>query len=299
MGQNEPADSPLHAAALHLIVAKSSVLQDVWSGMSYTLDEPPVGGDLSAHILISNVISLHISLWKLLIGDCHLRMGRVTSIQSKVLPLTHTTLTHLLNQLYDVTRRFRPVWHAKCMSAVSEEQADHHSGDRKASSSRNGGRQLLQAWLRLELILVRTCVMLHAEVVRRVAGPSHIASAMHAASKLLATNLRRECGVDSDSPLMEAVLSACGVDHTEMLWDPVEPMAHGHARWERFAFNTLQGRALPGCSYWGCCNLLGFSETMLPTKLCSGCRRARYCSVQCQQSAWVLNGHGEVCGGGG
>lgn len=289
MGSNEPVNSPLHAAALDLIISKSSVLKDVWSGMNYTLDKQPVGGDLS-------LISLHITLWKLRVGDCHLRLDRMATTQSKEMPLTLPTLTHVLNQVYDVTRRFRPMWHAKCMSAVSEELADHHSGDRKASCSSNGGHQPVQAWLRLELILIRTCVVLQAELVWRDLEASHIASALHAALKLLATNLRQECGVDSDSPLMEAVLSACGLDHAGVLWHPSERMARGHAQWERFAFNNLQGRALPGCSYWGCCNLLGFSETMLPTKLCSGCRRARYCSVECQQFAWVLNGHRQVCG---
>lgn len=62
-----------------------------------------------------------------------------------------------------------------------------------------------------------------------------------------------------------------------------------------FAVETFHGRLLPGCCHLGCVNLAGVSEAALPTLLCSGCRGARYCSVECQRAAWLEGGHGMVC----
>lgn len=67
--------------------------------------------------------------------------------------------------------------------------------------------------------------------------------------------------------------------------------------WERFAAQVPDvsfPRMLPGCSSWLCTNVTGCCESALPTRLCSGCRRARYCSEECHQKAWV-NGHREIC----
>lgn len=66
------------------------------------------------------------------------------------------------------------------------------------------------------------------------------------------------------------------------------------SRWKRHVCGNLQGRVLPGCSYWDCTNLGGFSEAALSTCLCGGCKRARYCCKDCQRAAWV-EGHREVC----
>lgn len=66
--------------------------------------------------------------------------------------------------------------------------------------------------------------------------------------------------------------------------------------WETCLSSRFQGRLLPGCSRLGCLNLSGVSEAALPTLLCSGCRRARYCGVECQRAAWVDEGHRSVCG---
>lgn len=67
------------------------------------------------------------------------------------------------------------------------------------------------------------------------------------------------------------------------------------ASFERHALLHFQGRLLPGCCYLGCTNLGGVSEAALPTLLCSGCRRARYCSGECQRAAWVEGGHSSSC----
>lgn len=64
--------------------------------------------------------------------------------------------------------------------------------------------------------------------------------------------------------------------------------------WERWVCADLRGRVLPGCCYWGCTNMSGFSEAVLSTRLCSGCKRVRYCCEGCQKGAW-LEGHKEEC----
>lgn len=71
------------------------------------------------------------------------------------------------------------------------------------------------------------------------------------------------------------------------------------AVWDAYALGRFHGRLLPGCSHLGCTNTSGVSEACLDTRLCSGCRRARYCSVACQRAAWVEGGHSDVCGRGG
>lgn len=66
------------------------------------------------------------------------------------------------------------------------------------------------------------------------------------------------------------------------------------ADWQTY---TLQfnGRMLPGCSNMLCQNLTGFHELHLNSKLCSGCRRVRYCCNKCQKEAWILGKHNAVC----
>lgn len=80
------------------------------------------------------------------------------------------------------------------------------------------------------------------------------------------------------------------------------PMIHAeHERkvtmaWERYAFHCIDSRLLPGCCNLGCTVLAGVSESSLPTQLCSGCRRMRFCSNMCQRKAWCVGGHALVCG---
>lgn len=65
--------------------------------------------------------------------------------------------------------------------------------------------------------------------------------------------------------------------------------------WGKYALEHLHGRLLPGCCHLGCTNLSGVSEAALLTLLCSGCKRARYCSVECQRAAWIEGGHRDIC----
>lgn len=49
------------------------------------------------------------------------------------------------------------------------------------------------------------------------------------------------------------------------------------------------------CGNFACANKYGCSESALPSLLCSGCRKVRYCSMQCQQNSWINCGHKEKC----
>lgn len=65
--------------------------------------------------------------------------------------------------------------------------------------------------------------------------------------------------------------------------------------WEQYALSHFHGRLMVGCCSLSCTNLGGVCEAALTTQLCSGCRRARYCSVACQRDAWLGGGHCAVC----
>lgn len=85
----------------------------------------------------------------------------------------------------------------------------------------------------------------------------------------------------------------------ELLYDDAQcrfrNQAHVDSTLERYAISHFHGRLLPGCCFLGCTNLDGVSEAALKTKLCGGCRRVRYCSVECQKAAWVNGGHRKLC----
>lgn len=66
--------------------------------------------------------------------------------------------------------------------------------------------------------------------------------------------------------------------------------------WERYAVTHFHGRLTSGCCHLGCSNFSGASEAALKTRLCGGCRKARYCSLRCQTNAWIKGGHSGVCG---
>lgn len=51
--------------------------------------------------------------------------------------------------------------------------------------------------------------------------------------------------------------------------------------------------AMRRCAHLGCTNLWGCSEGRLPTRLCSGCRLVRYCSLDCAAAA--RGQHAAVC----
>ncbi|MEW5298955.1 MAG: hypothetical protein WDW36_002023 [Sanguina aurantia] len=63
----------------------------------------------------------------------------------------------------------------------------------------------------------------------------------------------------------------------------VEDHKAGSEAWERYTLRHFHGRPRPGCGSAGCTHLAGVSEAALQTWLCAGCRRVRYCSVECQK----------------
>lgn len=65
--------------------------------------------------------------------------------------------------------------------------------------------------------------------------------------------------------------------------------------WGQYAM-SCRGSLLNGCCNLDCTNLSCVSEDVLPTQVCAGCRRVRYCSVHCQQAAWLGGGHSLLCG---
>ncbi|MEW5311910.1 MAG: hypothetical protein WDW38_003586 [Sanguina aurantia] len=82
-------------------------------------------------------------------------------------------------------------------------------------------------------------------------------------------------------------------------WIPENVAARLEAQvWQGYAIKHFHGRLLSGCCHLGCTNLEGVCEAALPTLLCRGCRRVRYCSRACQRKAWVEGMHGMVCGRG-
>lgn len=68
-------------------------------------------------------------------------------------------------------------------------------------------------------------------------------------------------------------------------------------RWTALA-EDFERRLLPGCGNLDCDNIAAVLDCMVKTKLCSTCRRVRYCSQKCQKADWRKGGHGRVCGRG-
>lgn len=94
----------------------------------------------------------------------------------------------------------------------------------------------------------------------------------------------------------DAELGALATSQLALLSQPgFESIGVARTAWERFTVEHFEGRLLPGCCNLGCTNLAGISESTLKTLLCSGCRRARYCTVGCQRAAWLEGGHCSVC----
>lgn len=112
---------------------------------------------------------------------------------------------------------------------------------------------------------------------------------------------------ESDPGWLEFIIEKCGLLHNTCLRDTASSLLSGASlsqpgfcveislAWERFAVGHLHGRLLPGCCNLTCTSLSGVCEEGLSTMLCSGCRRARYCSVACQRAAWHKGRHSAVC----
>lgn len=68
------------------------------------------------------------------------------------------------------------------------------------------------------------------------------------------------------------------------------------AAWCDFASSRTMSPKSRKCGNWDCGDKSGCSEPALPTLLCAGCRKVRYCSKACQKRAWKKYRHASVCG---
>lgn len=118
---------------------------------------------------------------------------------------------------------------------------------------------------------------------------------------------RLECSDIGKDEWISNILSGCeGFSNTNLvafarslMGNSSSPLPRSQAQiselCEEYAVTHFHGRLTPGCCYLGCTSLSGVSEAALKTQLCSGCRRARYCSVGCQKGAWKEGRHSVVC----
>lgn len=65
--------------------------------------------------------------------------------------------------------------------------------------------------------------------------------------------------------------------------------------WSNFYADLGMCPPVRKCGNFACDNKSGCSESALPSLLCSGCQKVRYCSVKCQKYAWINCGHKEKC----
>lgn len=280
MCESEPDFSELRSKALRMIMVKSHMLPHIFSDVYKAMD--PVKMSVCSMISSAASISMYMSLYKSLglemAEGMHAWSGKLST---KFAPFS----SELLQELVDITCRSRAMWKGKNIFTMKR-----HNGSQGGTSASHDRWISSQAWLRLELILLRSWVLLCSKMPCKVTTRS----AARSDKTTLITDFRELCNVDSNSPIMEAVLQACGLDQIGKDGKGGDTPS-AHAKWERFAFSYVVGRLLPGCSNWGCTNITGFSETALPTLLCGGCRRARYCSAECQRAAWLDGGHSRLC----
>lgn len=91
-----------------------------------------------------------------------------------------------------------------------------------------------------------------------------------------------------------ALESVKGVQDVVLLLLDSSEVPQGVA-WNNFAASLGRCPASRKCGSQHCVNLDTCAESALPTKLCTGCRQVRYCSVECQKFAWAHGGHSQVC----
>lgn len=65
----------------------------------------------------------------------------------------------------------------------------------------------------------------------------------------------------------------------------VKDLARVDSVMEQYFMKNIIGQLVQGYDCLGCTNLEWISDASLNTKLCSGCRKVRYCGVECQKVA--------------
>lgn len=170
-------------------------------------------------------------------------------------------------------------------------------GEGKQADRKLGDSRFVQGWLQLQLVLVRSWVLHWVGRGDEQSTPGDYIAATAVLIGLV-SEFRQQFEISSGASTLGVVLDACGFNTVSIGQRRQGKVALGsYAVWEHFAMLHLDGPPLPGCCNWGCTNVSGFSEAALPTQLCSGCRRVRYCSAECQQAAWVEGEHRIVCRG--
>lgn len=285
MGSSEPTTSMLRSSALRFIMIDCHVFERGWLGTFCSSSSSP-----------QPFLTLYITLFKsvrleLAEGPSTTANGTRRSIGGLAPPFAK----RLCNEIRRFTSIASVAWQGKDVTSCTTDLGKAND----CNASKGDVLRGLQGWLQLQLVLMRSWVLLWHQILSMdtktyaVVYEAMSLRPVPVLTKLIA-DFRTECEISEGDSLISAALEACGFN-SEVAERMEDDAAGGAARWERFAFSHLRGRVLPGCSHWACTNLAGFSEAALPTQLCSGCRRARYCSLKCQKEAWVDGGHREVC----
>lgn len=205
----------------------------------------------------------------------------------------------LFGEISQCTLLANSAWKGRDVATLTAQSASQ-----KADCNTQHNNDEFRGGLQLLLVLLRSWVLMFWEICdESTCNDAHNTLVVELGEMVM--TFHEFCKMEDDGQVIMDVMEVCGLqgvmdkvaDHMvgEERKDAKAPNK-GHACWERFAFQHLVGRVLPGCSNWGCKNMDGFSEAALQTKVCSGCRRARYCSKECQQQAWGEEEHKEVCG---
>lgn len=287
MSRSEETSSPLRSQALGLILVHSKFYSHTLFFLTFWAEADPS----TIHLYMSLVKSVRLELAE---GTSSSSEGRVrhnsiSSVVSAQLMLEMLAwLGHSLVQRALVLGNVGVV--SKWMKTDCGSISSGSSFTRSIEHS-----QSFTKWLRPQLILLRSWVLFWVELSDKNKSTAAFETAT-AKYMELAALFRQESFKAVAPSMMNPMLKACGFDHIYARRQG-RSTPGSHARWERFANLHLDGIPLPGCSNWGCTNLAGFSESALPTLLCSRCRRVRYCSIECQKAAWVQGEHKSVCVG--
>lgn len=311
MDSSEAETSAFRAAVLCAPCLSSRIMPQVWDSGPQSSESFLKG--------LSQMISMHSLLWKLLGSDpdgenvspaativMHLmqRMAiYASSVSNAIDGKSHAATAQITG-----SRAERSESSSSGGSSDSSSRSSISFNDDSSSSDDDSTsiKQLLvyrggslSDYVRSQLLAVRGWVL----TLKQTRAPCLAAAA---------AELYELCpGGDATIPSrMHVTLDACGLGQWRDggaksyagvgallgLDDGCDAVAAGHARWELFSLSNQTCPVQPGCSRWGCRTLIGWGEAALKTQLCGGCRRARYCSEECQRAAWVGEGHREVCG---
>lgn len=280
--------SSLRPSALETLMVNSPVLQCVWYSMFRDCDSAARGQEIP-------FVSLYVSLFKSL--RLELVHGQFSaSYLMNTGYLCPVPMECLLKTIVGFTSSSRYIWEGRGLCHVNSVNGIHSSSSISGSNMKDHP-SAVRVWLRMQLILLRSWFLLWVEMSYHTWTTSTTDGCAQAARDVqlkLMSEFLLECRVDSDSPLMEAVLQASSFTATRD-WRVADDVRNSQACWERFSFLHVEGRMMPGCSNWSCLTMEGFSEATLPTQLCGGCKRARYCSTKCQRTAWKHGGHRHAC----